>query len=147
MKNLYEILEVAKTAAADEIKKSYRSLAKKYHPDLHPGDKQAEARFKEINEAYATLGDEEKRRRYDEAQQTASTGAYPGAVAGQKKSSRAPMNPDFDISNMAQGFESFFGFNPKTGEISNEEKVSGNAKKPKNPLDMGDLFKKYMGFK
>ncbi|GAB4335330.1 MAG: DnaJ C-terminal domain-containing protein [Desulfobulbaceae bacterium] len=61
----YEVLGVAKTASADEIKKAYRKLALRYHPDRNQGDKAAEARFKEINEAYAVLSDSEKRKQYD----------------------------------------------------------------------------------
>ncbi len=64
-KNYYDILEVSKTASADEIKKSYRKLARKYHPDVNPGDKEAESKFKELSEAYAVLSDEEKRKEYD----------------------------------------------------------------------------------
>lgn len=64
-KNYYDILEVSKTATADEIKKSYRKLARKYHPDVNPGDKEAESKFKELSEAYAVLSDEEKRKEYD----------------------------------------------------------------------------------
>ena len=56
-KNYYDILEVSKTATADEIKKSYRKLARKYHPDVNPGDKEAENKFKELSEAYAVALD------------------------------------------------------------------------------------------
>lgn len=65
MKDYYEILNVSRDASQDEIKSSFRKLAKKYHPDLNPNDKEAEQRFKEINEAYEVLGDPEKRKRYD----------------------------------------------------------------------------------
>ncbi len=65
-RDYYEVLGVSKGASADEIKKAYRKEAKKYHPDLHPGDKTAEAKFKEINEAYEVLSDSDKKARYDQ---------------------------------------------------------------------------------
>src|SRR5262245_53125900 len=65
-KDYYATLGVSKTATDKEIKQSYRKLARKHHPDVNPGDKAAEARFKEINEAYEVLGDADKRKKYDE---------------------------------------------------------------------------------
>ncbi|MGI6777510.1 MAG: DnaJ C-terminal domain-containing protein [Acetivibrionales bacterium] len=65
-KDYYKILGVDKNADQQQIKKSFRRLAKKYHPDAHPGDKVAEEKFKEINEAYEVLGDEQKRKKYDQ---------------------------------------------------------------------------------
>ena len=64
-KNYYEVLGVDKKASQDEIKSAYRKLAKKYHPDFNPGDKDAAEKFKEINEANSVLSDEEKRKQYD----------------------------------------------------------------------------------
>ena len=63
--NPYQVLGVSQTADEDTIKKAYRKAAKECHPDTHPGDKRAEERFKEIAEAWETLGDEEKRKKYD----------------------------------------------------------------------------------
>src|SRR5436309_16085893 len=64
-RDYYEVLGIGKSASADEIKKAYRSLARKYHPDRNPGDKQAETHFKEVQEAYDVLSDKTKRSNYD----------------------------------------------------------------------------------
>ena len=65
-KDYYATLGVAKTASEKEVKQAFRKLARKYHPDVNPGDKSAESKFKEINEAYEVIGDPEKRKKYDE---------------------------------------------------------------------------------
>src|SRR4029450_10336410 len=65
-KDYYATLGVGKTATEKEIKQAFRKLARKHHPDVNPGDKAAEAKFKEINEAYEVLGDPPKRKKYDE---------------------------------------------------------------------------------
>ena len=64
-RDYYEVLGISKGASADEIKKAYRKMAKKYHPDVNPGDKEAEAKFKEANEAYEVLSDPQKKQKYD----------------------------------------------------------------------------------
>ncbi|MBR5818234.1 MAG: molecular chaperone DnaJ [Clostridia bacterium] len=65
-RDYYEVLGVEKGASADDIKRAYRKLAKKYHPDMNPGDKEAEVKFKEVNEAYDVLSDSDKRQKYDQ---------------------------------------------------------------------------------
>ena len=78
----YEVLGVSKTASDSEIKSAYRKLAKKYHPDMNPGDKEAEAKFKEASEAYAILSDADKRRQYDQFGHAAFDGGAGGGAGG-----------------------------------------------------------------
>ena len=65
-RDYYEVLGLKKGASEDEIKKAFKTMARKYHPDLHPDDKEAAEKFKEVNEAYEVLSDSEKRARYDQ---------------------------------------------------------------------------------
>ncbi len=101
-RDYYEVLGVQKSADDNEIKKAYRVLAKKYHPDMNPGDKEAEAKFKEVNEAYAVLSDKEKRDKYDRfghaAFDPASGGSGFGGFGG--------FGDGFDFGDI---FSSFFG--------------------------------------
>ncbi len=81
-RDYYEVLGVSKNASDDEIKKAYRKLAVKYHPDKNPGDKEAEAKFKEINEAHDVLSDKQKRARYDQFGHAGVGGAGGNPFAG-----------------------------------------------------------------
>lgn len=81
-RDYYEVLGISKSASDDEIKKAYRKLAVKYHPDKNPGDKEAEAKFKEINEAHDVLSDKQKRARYDQFGHAGVGGAGGNPFAG-----------------------------------------------------------------
>lgn len=97
-RDYYEVLGIDKGASDSEIKKAYRTLAKKYHPDMHPGDKEAEMKFKEASEAYAVLSDADKRRKYDQFGHSAFDGGAGGGGG-------------FDFSGMDMGdiFGDLFG--------------------------------------
>lgn len=106
-KDYYSILGVTKSASADEIKKAFRKLARQYHPDMNPGDKVAEAKFKEVNEAYEVLSDESKRKKYDQYGQYWKQAEQAGAASG-----RSPFNnPNVNFDDVEFGrydnFEEF----------------------------------------
>ena len=98
-RDYYEVLGVSRGASEDEIKKAYKKMARKYHPDLNPGDKTAEEKFKEVNEAYEVLSDADKKARYD---QYGHAGVDPNFGAG-------GFDGSFDFGDLGDIFGSFFG--------------------------------------
>ena len=118
--NYYQILGLQRDVSQEEIKKAYRRIAKQYHPDSNPGNREAEKKFKEASEAYEVLSNEEKRENYDHK-----------LIAEQKKST-------------GESFANFFGFRPsdsKTDEGKNRK--TSNT----NPLDTTEMFERYMGIR
>lgn len=116
-RDYYEVLGIPKTATEAEIKKAFRTTAKKYHPDMHPGDKECEEKFKEAQEAYAVLSDPDKRRQYDQFGHAAFDGSAGGAGG-------------FDFSGMDMGdifgdiFGDFFGGGSRRGPSNGPAKGS-----------------------
>ncbi len=119
MRDPYEVLGVSRNATDEEIKKAYRKLARKYHPDLNPNNKEAEKRFKEINEAYSILSDKEKREKYDKY-----------GFAG------------FDTSAGGANYEDIFKNFGSRGGFSYTFRDFGDASEE---FDLGDLFENLFG--
>ena len=136
----YKVLGVPENAGEEQIKQSYRKLAKKYHPDLNPNNPEAEAKFKDIVEAYETLGDAEKRKAYDLKRK--KTGEAIGR--GEKTTAKAP-DANIDFGNFTKDMERYFGFSFSGGGASGQQKQEGGEKK--NPLDVTEMFEAFMKMK
>ncbi|HEY5891538.1 MAG TPA: molecular chaperone DnaJ [Acidimicrobiia bacterium] len=112
-KDFYKVLGVTAQASQEEIKKSYRKLAQTHHPDANPGDKEAEEKFKEFSEAYATLSNPEQRKEYDEVRRLVATGGYGGfgrsGGAGFGGFGGQQVRVE-DLSDLLGGFGDVFGF-------------------------------------
>ena len=119
-RDYYEVLGVSKTATAEEIKKAYRQLAKKLHPDVNPGDKEAEAKFKEVNESYEVLSDDQKRARYDQFghEDPTAGGGYGGSGFGGFGG--------FDASGFGDIFSEFFGGGSSSGGARRQGPMQGS---------------------
>ena len=131
-RDYYEVLGVSKTATEEELKKAYRSLAKKYHPDMNPGDKDAEAKFKEASEAYAVLSDPDKRAKYDKFGPAAFDGSAGAGGFEYSSADYADMFGDLfgDLFGGAFGgaFGGFGGFGSSRSANSNAPRKGSNVK-------------------
>lgn len=141
-RDYYEILGVSKNASDDEIKKAYRKLAVKYHPDKNPGDKEAEAKFKEINEAHDVLSDKQKRARYDQFGHAGVNGSGNPFTGGNPFGGAGGQSFNFDfgggfediLNNIFGGGSPFGSRRPRRGDdyqvnvqISFEEAIFGTT--------------------
>lgn len=148
MKDYYKILNISMEANNDEIKKAFRSLAKKYHPDRNPDDKDALRKFQEVNEAYEVLSKENTRKKYDNERanfKNKNNNETDGRNNRNNRSNnqnRKYQDKGESIENLNKYFESFFGFNANTNDI-NKDKL----KNEKNPIDTSKMFESFFNIK
>ena len=141
MKDYYKILEISISATKDDVKKAFRSLAKKYHPDRNVNDTNALKKFQDVNEAYEVLSNEDSRREYDkklsgfkQGNSKETNSKNNSASNGKKKY----QDKTESIENLNKYFESFFGFDANATEI-NKDKL----KNQKNPIDTSNMFESF----
>ena len=155
-KDYYSLLGISKNATQAEIKKQYRKLAVKYHPDKNPGNRQAEEKFKEMGEAYAVLGDPEKRKKYDtlganwKQYENAGTGAYGNGgysqraqQGGGRQHSHSYAAEDFEGADFSDFFNSFFaGGNAKSRSSSGfrETPLKGQDYEAQMTITLSEAF-------
>lgn len=144
MDNLYDVLGVRQDATETELKRAFRALSKKYHPDVNPGDRKAEEKFREVSEAYSLLQDSHKRAEYDKKLKEEKKGGVHRNTVKKESVSRGTQGVDF--GDMEKQFASFFGFQPKQAGKGREE-VHKKGTTKANPIDMTEMFEKYMGIR
>lgn len=140
MKTYYEILEISPKASKDEIKAAFRKLAKKYHPDTNVNDKTLGEKFREINEAYSVLNDENSRKQYDDKLFKSKTRDKKNDNA-KKSTSNSKKQSDMKsaMENLNIQFKDFFGFDANSNEVK-EDILNSNAK---NPIDTSEIFNSF----
>ena len=134
----YNILGVSEQAEEEQIKQAYRRLAKKYHPDLNPNDSEAEEKFKNVVEAYETLGDADKRKEYDLKKTKTGDGR-------KRESTASAKSPDKNMADFTKDMERYFGFSFAGGQA--EKQKTGADGKKRNPLDVTEMFEAFMKVK
>ena len=132
MNDFYEVLGVPKTASADEIKKAYRKLAFKYHPDKNPGDKAAEEMFKKITAAYDVLGDENKRRQYDNGSFNPFQEYAQYQQNGQSYQSQSYQNPFGEGQDFWSWFTNAYGANRQNQEAESWQQNYADSTQTEN---------------
>jgi len=143
VKDYYKILNLSVNANNDEIKKAFRSLAKKYHPDRNKDDKEALKKFQEVNEAYEVLSNEDSRKKYDQEMDKGSTNKETNSKNNKSdNSNKKYQDKGESIENLNKYFESFFGFDANSNNI-NKDKL----KKENNPIDTSKMFESFFNIK
>lgn len=137
-RDFYEILGVGRNATAEELKRAYRKLARQYHPDRNPGDKQAEGRFKEVQQAYDVLSDAAKRNQYDRFGEAGADGGFAGAGGGPGGQTfhwggGGGDSPEMDPARAAELFGQIFGGGGDLNEIFGRASGGGRRGRSRRP--------------